>query len=85
VGATGVTTRDFAMTYSTLFAVRAPGLAPGYEAAPAPVSHLLDELSASDFRRLPQPYRGSRHVFLADRDWVPRKKVVLPPFGLTTN
>jgi hypothetical protein len=85
VGAAGVTTRDFAMTYATLFAVRAPGLAPGYEPSPAPVSYLLDELSAARFGRLPRPYRGSRHAFLADRDWVPRKKVILPPFGLTTN
>lgn len=84
-GVRGLTTRDFAMTYSTVFAIRAPQIAPGYDPSPAPVSYLLDELSGTNFSRLPPPYQGSRHVFLADREWVPREKVALPPFGLTTN
>ena len=73
--------RDFAMTYSTLFAVRAPGIAPGSEPGRAPVAHLLGDLAKSHFRRAPQANSGDAHVLLADDQWVPRQKAPLPPFG----
>ncbi|HEV2747975.1 MAG TPA: hypothetical protein VGW34_11830 [Allosphingosinicella sp.] len=73
--------RDFAMTYSTLFAVRGPGIPAGYDPGRAPVEHLLGELSRSRFRRPPKAHVADRHVVLTDADWVPRQKVALPPFG----
>ena len=63
--------RDYLDSFSTLFAAKAPGLAPGYDKTWAPVSQLLGQLAGagglpSDTELLPRVYlEGSD-----DEDWV---------------
>ncbi|HEX5775663.1 MAG TPA: hypothetical protein VFX95_03180 [Caulobacteraceae bacterium] len=72
-----VSDRDMIASYSTLFAVRAPGIAPGYDPRPAAVPALLKGLVQSDFTRAPVP-AGRGIVFLEDDDRNPSSRVVLP-------
>ncbi|SMF77278.1 hypothetical protein [Allosphingosinicella indica] len=75
--------RDYAMTYSTLFAVRGPGVAPGEDGSAAPVASLLGAFAAFGFAATPDPAGAAdaeRHVLLTDDRWTPRRKVPLPAF-----
>jgi hypothetical protein len=71
---------DLIAGFSTLFAVRAPGLAPGYDAARLPVAKLLESLANSGFRsaavELPAGFVPS--VVLEDAYWRPIERHELP-------
>jgi hypothetical protein len=69
---------DYLAAYSTLFAVRSPGLPSTYVEAPAPVADLLRQLIESEFRAVPTPPPGPPLVYAADEDWRPRKRIELP-------
>lgn len=75
-----ISIRDFTAGFSTLFAVRASGVAPGYEKTKRPVAGLLAALARSDFRETERSVaeEGEGSVFLEDRNWVPREQVPLP-------
>ncbi len=49
---------DFADAFSTLFAVKAPGIAPGHDPGPWSIVELLRELVAADFRSVPRHQRS---------------------------
>ena len=80
-GGPPVSVRDYAMSYSTLFAVRAPGIAAGVAPGRAPIEALLGGFAGSGFRAAPPAGEADPHVFLANRAWVPRRKVPLPEYG----
>ncbi|HEY0649939.1 hypothetical protein [Phenylobacterium sp.] len=69
---------DLVASYATIFAVRAPGVAPGYEAAAAPIDRLLADLVAADFARAPRPHADDRRIVLEDRLWRPTRAVLMP-------
>jgi hypothetical protein len=73
--------RDFAMSYSTIFAIRAPGIEPGTIAGRASVDELLGDFARSDFRRAPAAGIRPAEVILADRTWIPRRRIPLPDYG----
>jgi hypothetical protein len=71
--------RDLIAGFSTLFAVRAPGIKPAYSRDRARVAELLRDFTAKDFRSVPldsspQPDR----VYLDNRRWKPTRQVALP-------
>ena len=66
--------QDFRDAFATLFAVKAPGVEPGYDAAPAPASRLLAEaIGRPDLVRNPT---GQLSVYLEEDDDEPRKPVL---------
>lgn len=70
---------DMVATFSTLFAIRVPGVRASYSPERAPVPQLLKEFAASDFRQPPAiPVRSNPSVFLDDEDWKPVRRVPLP-------
>ena len=75
-----LTGEDLVAGYSTLFAVRAPGLASGPDPRPAAAPELLQALAGSGFTSAETPRRpgGGRTVMLDDRSWIPRVSVPLP-------
>ena len=71
---------DMIAGYSTLFAVRAPQIKPGYDRRRQPINWLLHDLVETEFRSAPQiiPSRVDG-VFIDDhRYWIPRRKIPLP-------
>lgn len=72
--------RDLIAGYSTLFAVRAPSIGPGVEAAPIAAPHLLEALARNGFRSLEGARWDGREsrIVLDDRQWRPRRQTVLP-------
>jgi len=72
--------RDFAMTYSTLFAIRAPGLEPELVDGRASLDELLEDFAESDFRTAPATGRQPAQVILATGDWVPKTRTNLPEY-----
>jgi hypothetical protein len=72
--------RDFAMTYSTLFAVRAPGLDPVVVPGRASLDELLRDFATSDFATAPETGRHPAQVILATEDWVPKTRINLPEY-----
>jgi hypothetical protein len=71
---------DMIASFSTLFAIRGPGIQHGYSSERQPITALLRDFAASDFRSAPHPKPPERYtVFLADRDWRPVRRVPLPP------
>jgi arylsulfatase A-like enzyme len=70
---------DMVAGFSTLFALRGPGLQPGYDAHPAPVALLLRQWVEGDFRTQPVPEDcGTAEVYLTDWNWVPWRRHPLP-------
>ena len=66
--------------FSTLFAIRAPGVAPAYFTEREPVPSLLRDFARSDFRSAPHPAPlPAPFVYLADEDWKPVRSVPLAP------
>ncbi|HMB47594.1 MAG TPA: hypothetical protein VKN63_04905 [Afifellaceae bacterium] len=63
---------DLISSYSTLFAVRAPDIEPGYDGRPFPAHALLAEFLTSDFKSLNGQFGPhDRHIVnLENRDWV---------------
>lgn len=74
------TDRDLVAGFSTLFAVRGPGIAGGIDSAPVAAPDLLGTLARSNFASIgvPRPAGSRREVVLDDRDWRPRRQVPLP-------
>lgn len=72
--------RDFAMTYSTLFAIRAPGIAPRVAEGRASLDQLLEDFADSDFRTPPATAGQPAQVILATEDWVPKTRINLPEY-----
>jgi hypothetical protein len=65
--------------FNTLFAVRGPKIAPGYDESPARVSHLVEDLGRSEFGTLPVDRSDDApSVVLEDLDWKPRARVPFP-------
>ena len=81
------TPRDLAMTYSTLFAVRAPGIQPQLVAGRAAIEDLLGALVSADFAAAPKTSANAAKIMLADEEWVPRRSIKLPEYApaLTKN
>lgn len=73
--------RDLAMTYSTLFAIRAPGIGPGVVAGRAPIEDLLGSFVHSGFATAPEVEKAPSRIILADRQWIPRKEAQLPRYS----
>jgi hypothetical protein len=70
---------DMVAGFSTLFALRGPGLQPGYDAHPASVALLLRQWVEGDFRTQPVPKNhGTAQVFLGDWTRMPRQRHPLP-------
>ena len=70
---------DLLSGYSTLFAIRAPGIAPGYDLARLPVASLLAALAGSGFSAVPAGGREEASiVVLEDQTWRPAKRHPLP-------
>ena len=72
--------RDLIAGFSTLFAVRAPGIEGGIDRTPAPAPALLGSLARSGFTSV-GPGRvaaGAHDVMLDDAEWQPRRRVPLP-------
>lgn len=72
--------RDFAMTYSTLFAIKANGLSPGIVHGRAALEDLLEDFVARDFREAPVPEGGNGEVVLATMEWIPKERIPLPEY-----
>lgn len=71
--------RDLLAGFSTLFAVRGPGLEPGYDERPFRVADLLHELTASGFASVGEWPQSRPEVFLAPRQELPpRRRIRLP-------
>jgi hypothetical protein len=64
--------------YSTLFAVRGPGIAAGYDPRHFSRVDLLEELAGSGFRSTASHPVADPTVMLADEDLTPRRLVALP-------
>ncbi len=82
--------RDLIAGHSTLFAIRAPDVSPGYDTRPLPGWEILRQFALSDFRSaavsLAPDFTPS--IMLGDRDWVPVKRYPLPegwPAGPATH
>jgi hypothetical protein len=58
---------DLVVSFSTLFAVRAPGISAGYEEATVSVSRLIEELARSGFGHVSIDASAPQHVFLVSR------------------
>jgi len=73
---------DLVRAYSTLFAIKAPGITAGYVEQPAPVSWLLAEAARSRFSSAPDARRAPKgqRVFVADTDWKVRGTTTLPAY-----
>ena len=70
---------DMIPVFSTVFAVRAPGVQPGYFQERQPVSALLRDFAASGFRSAPHPKQPEvATVYLTDSEWKPARRVALP-------
>lgn len=73
--------RSMAVMYSAFFAVRVPGEA----AATVPGRFALDQLvggfAAADFSHAPRPQAGPAEVWMMNKDWLPMRRVALPPFA----
>lgn len=69
---------DLIAGYATLFAVRGPGIAPGYEPDPAPLDQLLGDFVAGGFAQPPRPRGADRRIYLEDSLWRPARVVLMP-------
>jgi hypothetical protein len=78
---------DYAMAHSTMFAIRAPGIAPGLVEGRAPIEQMLGDFSRSNFTQAPKTGEGQGEIFLTDKLQIPKKRVKLPLYGtaLTDN
>lgn len=75
---------DEIASYSSLFAVRMPGLAPGYDNRPATVGALLQWVIRSKGRQSQPNFQVSDGaIILSDRNWRPRQRSKLPEYWLT--
>lgn len=69
---------DLVAGYSTLFAVRAPGIQPGYDPRHYRLVDLLHELATSGFRNTGSHPSADPVVVLVDKKMIPRRRVPLP-------
>lgn len=69
---------DLIAGYSTLFAVRAPGVAPGYDPRHYRLVDLLHELAVSGFRSTGSKPAADPTVVLVDKKMIPRRRIPLP-------
>jgi hypothetical protein len=70
---------DLVASFSTLFAVRLPGVKGSYSGSMVNADHLLKALTESQFRETPTALTNSQpYIFIDDRDWKPREKVPMP-------
>lgn len=73
------TKEDLIAGYSTLFAVRGPGITPGYREYPAAAAGLLRDITRHGFKVPPDPTPAAKPtVVVDDRDWRPKQRVPLP-------
>jgi hypothetical protein len=70
--------RDIVAAYSTIFAIKAPAVAPGYVAEPARVGDLLAAFVDAGFAAPPMPRGGDQDVFLEDAKWRPVARRRMP-------
>lgn len=70
---------DLVASFSTLFAVRLPGVKGSYSSSMVNADQLLKELTESQFRETPTALTNSQpYIFIDDRDWKPRAKIPMP-------
>jgi hypothetical protein len=71
---------DIVAGFSTLFAVRGPGVEPGYTSRPAPVALLLGQWVEGEFRAPPvaETDPGTARVYLDDWYWTLKSRHSLP-------
>jgi hypothetical protein len=72
--------RIMTVTHSALFAIRVPGQAAAKVEGRFALGDLLGGFAATGFTAAPRPVAGPAEVYLMDRRWVPKERVVLPPF-----
>lgn len=77
-----VSLHDYAMTYSAMFAIRAPGIAPGIAEGRASLDELLKDFAAGGFASAPPADVRPAEVVLASKDWIPKRRVPLPDYQL---
>ncbi|HEX5779923.1 MAG TPA: hypothetical protein VFY21_13865, partial [Xanthobacteraceae bacterium] len=72
--------RDLIAGHSTLFAIRAPGIAPGYDRRALPGWEILRQFAMSDFRTVSVSLAPDfvPSIMLNDGDWKPVKRLPLP-------
>jgi hypothetical protein len=72
---------DLISSYATLFAVKAPEIAPGYDARRLPVARLLASLAGSGFQSVEVELESGfiPSVVLDDHEWRPGHRIDLPP------
>ncbi|EQA99313.1 hypothetical protein L288_19985 [Sphingobium quisquiliarum P25] len=74
-----MTDKEKLANFSALFAVRAPAIPGGKDAAPLSLSALMKGLAQSRFSLPPEGKADVRsQVYLADDDFIPRTKITLP-------
>jgi len=78
------TERDLIASYSTLFAIKAPQVTPGYETGPAPVDKLLQDFVRRDFAGAPSPTSAPALIMLEDEKQRPKRQTTLPQHWLAT-
>ena len=69
---------DLIASYSTLFAIKAANVPPGYVAEPAAIDRLLATFARSAFSAAPAPEPGDDLIWLEDRMWRPARKATMP-------
>jgi hypothetical protein len=73
------TDADMIAGFSTLFAIRAPGIDPAYSDEPMSVAKLLQDFAQSNFRRPPRPIMlQNPTVHLDDSEWKVGRQYPLP-------
>jgi hypothetical protein len=68
---------DLVAGHSTLFAVRGPGIEPGYDPHPYRLVDLLHELAVSGFRKTGSRPSPNPTVVLVDKKMIPRRRIPL--------
>jgi hypothetical protein len=71
--------RSMTLTYSTFFAIRVPGQPAASISGQFALDELVGGFAASGFAAAPRPVPGPAEVFLMDLNWVPAKRMALPP------
>ena len=80
-----VTSADLMAGYSTLFAVRAAGIAAGVDPVPYPTPAILQRLTSSQFQSVDGLQPGSGQVFLDDHGWTVGEPISIAKAWPVTN
>jgi hypothetical protein len=73
--------RDMTVAHSAFFAIRVPGQAAGSVSGRFALDELFGAFAATGFTAAPRPVAGPAAVYLMDPYWIPKERVLLPPFA----